>query len=156
MRQTNQQLSKSTFFSSRPPTQRKASVRKPSYASSFTMSPSSSEERQSRERFALYIKILFKLLDESDDKLMHEQAKLVVFTFTRSNRKATLIHDIQKALKHLLAESIWKKAEKLTDFYLNKKKAYHHHAAFRLALFNSFATTIDLEPTPIRTLSSSV
>jgi hypothetical protein len=120
------------------------------------MFPNSSEESQNRELFALFIKILFKLLDESDDELMHEQAKLVVFTFTRSNRKATLIHDIHKSLNNLLAQDIWEKAEKLTDFYLNEKRAYGQQTAFRLALFNSFAKTIDLEPTPISTISTQV
>ena len=82
--------------------------------------------------------ILFKLLTDSEDELMLEQAKLIVFVCNRLNKQQNLLQasnnvwgnegstgclrrDIEAKLKELVGDSLWSKAESFTQIYLNQR-----------------------------------
>ena len=92
----------------------------------------------SSSSFAVQQQILFKLLTDSEDELMLEQAKLIVFVCNRLNKQQNLLQatnnvwgnegstgclrrDIEAKLKELVGNSLWSKAESFTQIYLNQR-----------------------------------
>jgi RNase P subunit RPR2 len=107
-------------------------------------SSASSEESRLRMRFVLFVKILFKLLAQSEDELLLEQAKLTVFVCTRQRKQqlpqshshyfseaslfqtpmnTSLRNEIKIKLCEQIGDSLWTKAEAYTRMYEARKKA---------------------------------
>ena len=92
-----------------------------------TMTERRFEEPTARERFTLFIKILFKFLKKSEDELLCEQAKLIVLTYTRGGRKSNIMGDIQEALRDLVGDSTWNKAAVYTKIFLQRRNMTRKH-----------------------------
>jgi hypothetical protein len=117
----------------------------------------SQQERVLRVHFLLFVKVLFRILQKSEDELLREQAKLVILCRQSSQElRQTMATD----LKLLVGESIWDQAEEYTLFYLKNKNELKQRALIRRSIaaiqkydaqFRNTTSAIDLEPTPIRT-----
>jgi hypothetical protein len=75
-----------------------------------------------RSNFLLFIRILFRCLEKSQDELLIEQAKLVVFNCRMTEQPDQLRQSIQRELRDLVGMSTWHQAERLTIFYLRKQQ----------------------------------
>jgi hypothetical protein len=123
----------------------------------------SQQERVLRVHFLLFVKVLFRILQKSEDELLREQAKLLILCRQSSQE---LRQTMATELKLLVGESIWDQAEKYTLFYLKKKNELQQRALIRRSIaaikkyddepFRNTTSAIDFEPTPIRTPHSLV
>lgn len=82
-----------------------------------------------RVRFTLFTKILFKHLQESDDKNLFYEARAIVrqtLHLHRSNEKIfpPLFQVVEEQLRDLVGETRWRHTHKLMRFYLAKKTRF--------------------------------
>lgn len=79
-------------------------------------------DRPRRIRFAIFVKVLLKLIDE---KLVRDQAKTILHSCIKQNRLgqskyASLMDAIELPLRGLVGDSIWLCAYHYTELYHNK------------------------------------
>ena len=92
-------------------------------------SNSASENLTQRIRFALFIKVLFKLLDKNQvTSRLKDQARSIVLTCTRRNREGdpeyvNLTGMIEISLRGLVGDTLWKMAIDYTSFYISHRKS---------------------------------
>jgi hypothetical protein len=84
------------------------------------------KSRQQRFLFALFIKILFKILDESGDKELRCQARKLVLICTQKNRSGDpdylpMTSAIELRLRLFVGETHWKKAQGFLRMYIHGK-----------------------------------
>jgi len=65
-----------------------------------------------REKFLLFVKVIFRYLEKSNNKRLHQQAKAIVFECTRRNRMgdsnyASLRDAVETRLRYLLGDDAW-------------------------------------------------
>lgn len=127
----------------------------PTTSISMNDSSASSEESRLRVRFALFVKILFKLLAESEDELLLEEAKLTVFVCTKQRKQhlpqghthhfseaslfqasmnTSLRNEIKMKLCEQIGDSLWAKAEAYTRMYEARKQALTSSSTNKLDL----------------------
>jgi len=80
-----------------------------------------------KKRFLLFIKILFKSLEESADSETRDQAKEIVADCTRRNRLgdpaySPLTDAVDRRLRGLVGESYWQRAHAFMLFYLRRRE----------------------------------
>ena len=85
-----------------------------------------------REKFLLFIKILFRYLDRTDNPRLIQKAKLVVAECTRRNRMGDLNYTpLQSAVEARLRGTIgiehWTRAKMYCDYYCQTKGLVSHH-----------------------------
>jgi hypothetical protein len=109
--------------------------------------PHINSQRNQRIKFALFTKILIKLLDEKsgDEDLLKDARQLVAKTVRGSHRirdstSCCLIVSVEESLRNLVGEIHWRRAHGYMRFYVSRNpeillppKALHHmigsHAA---------------------------
>lgn len=106
----------SSLGASRPPVALAVTSDRPQRSPSFV-----TEARQ-RERFLIFIKILFKSLDEREPHL-HARAKRIVAECTRRNRLGEpdfdpLMGAIEQRLRHMVGETHWMRATAYLRHYM--------------------------------------
>lgn len=82
--------------------------------------------RAQRTRFLVFMKILFKVLEQANDYELRNQAKSIVAECTRRNRLGDpgfvpLIGAVDKRLRRLVGESRWKRASILLRHFAAKQ-----------------------------------
>jgi hypothetical protein len=87
-------------------------------------SSGSSCRRQNRIRFALFIKVLLKLID---NKLIRDQAKTIVQFSVKKNKhtrnsSSAMEEDMELSLRGLVGDSVWLCASHYTQLYFQQKK----------------------------------
>jgi hypothetical protein len=80
-------------------------------------------DRIKRIRFALFIKVLFRVIEEN--KIVSDQAKLIVTACIKqyrsgSHKYKSLMEAIESNLKGLVEDSVWRSAWHYTQLYQNK------------------------------------
>jgi hypothetical protein len=95
----------------------------------------SSPIRSRRLRFALFIKVIFKVID---DKLVRDQAKTILSSCIKLNRRgggryALLMDAIERPLRGLVGDSIWLCAYHYTELYHHTKNRLPQQRNERLA-----------------------
>ena len=86
----------------------------------------SHRSRSHREQFLLFIKILFKCLDQANEPEKREKAKKIVAECTRRNRAgdpdfSPLMEAVEKRLRGFVGEMLWRRAHLLLRHYVNKR-----------------------------------
>jgi hypothetical protein len=81
-------------------------------------------DRKRRIRFVLFVKVLFKLID---DKLLRDQAKWIIASCIRQQKRGTskytsLMRAIELPLRGLVGDSVWLCAYHYTELYQNRKR----------------------------------
>ena len=78
-----------------------------------------------RRNFLLFVKILFRLLEKTEDELLVEQARLIVFKcrMVYNNYPDHIRQIVHQELRELVGESIWNQTTKLTGYYLCKRES---------------------------------
>ncbi|CAJ1939225.1 unnamed protein product [Cylindrotheca closterium] len=90
-------------------------------------------QRLGRIRFALFLKILLKLIDS--DRLVQDQAKLIVSACIRqhrngSNKYKNIMDAIELNLRGLVQENTWRSARHYAKVFERKhRNRIQHHAA---------------------------
>jgi hypothetical protein len=82
----------------------------------------SKPDRNRRIRFAIFIKVLFKLIDQ---KIVRDQAKTILHSCIKQNRigmskYASLMDAIELPLRGLVGDSVWLCAYHYTELYHSK------------------------------------
>ena len=98
-----------------------------------------SHSSSKRVRFTLFTKILFKHLQESDDKSLFYEAQAIVrqtIHLHRSNEHIfpPLFQVVELQLRELVGETRWRHAHKLMRFYLTKKDRFAKPAPKRITI----------------------
>ena len=91
-----------------------------------------SSDYDRRVEFALFLKIIIKCLEKSEQFFLLHQARLVVMTCTRGQKMgdpsfSPLSDAIEMRLKKLISEDknnkdVWRKAKNYTDIYLTRPR----------------------------------
>jgi hypothetical protein len=81
-------------------------------------------DRKRRIRFVLFVKVLFKLID---DKVLRDQAKGIIASCIQQQKRGiskytSLMHAIQLPLRGLVGNSVWLCAYHYTELYQNRKR----------------------------------
>ncbi|GKY98347.1 hypothetical protein MPSEU_000792300 [Mayamaea pseudoterrestris] len=96
-----------------------------------------------QERFLIFIKILFKCLDKSDDPRLKPRAKAVVRECTRGNRMGDANYSpLQEAVEQRLRRHVG-------DLYWTRAKLYYDQYMIRRGFVSPHAES--MEPVPIST-----
>jgi len=79
-----------------------------------------------REHFVIFIKILFKCIEQSDDQNLRLKAKAIVNECTRRNRMGdssyTPLQDaVERRLKKMVGELYWARAKLCFEHYCRRK-----------------------------------
>jgi hypothetical protein len=79
-----------------------------------------------QERFLIFVKILFKCLEKSDDPRLKPRAKAVVTECTRGNRMGDVnympLQDaVERRLRRHVGESYWTRAKLYYDQYMLRR-----------------------------------
>ena len=79
---------------------------------------------EERQNFLMFIKILFKILKETQTPTVHNKAQRVVVECKRRNRQQDpnfipLIEALQRRLRILVGEIIWRKAHSYLHHFLS-------------------------------------
>eukprot|EP00980_Cylindrotheca_fusiformis_P003872 scaffold858_cov123-Cylindrotheca_fusiformis.AAC.48 len=90
--------------------------------------------RQRRERFLIFVKILFKCLADGNDAVVCEKAKRIVRECTRKNRMgdpkfASLFEATSSRLRSAVGESLWRRSVLLLHHFMAKRKTVTAAAA---------------------------
>jgi hypothetical protein len=98
----------------------------PSLASSYASSDAPSRFRSPRERFLVFIKILFKLLDQANEPEVRLRAKTIVAECTRRNRLgdpnfSPLMEAVERRLRGFVGEVLWRRALLLLRHFVAKR-----------------------------------
>jgi hypothetical protein len=98
----------------------------PSVASFYASSNVPSRFQSPRERFLVFIKILFRLLDEANEPEVRLRAKKIVAECTRRNRLrdpnfSPLMEAVERRLRGFVGEALWKRALLLLRHFLAKR-----------------------------------
>ena len=104
-------------------------VRVSSHPRTLRSIPASSHHaklQQQRLRFALFLKILFKRLQESDDKLLYVQAKMLVLSCSQRSRMGDmqytpLVDAIEVRLRELVGEVHWRRAHGYMRYFISSR-----------------------------------
>lgn len=91
-----------------------------------------------REKFLLFVKILFRYLDRTDNPRLTQKAKQVVAECTRRNRMGDLDYTpLQPAVEARLRGTIgvehWRRAKKYCDYYCQMNGLSLHHQVHSMA-----------------------
>eukprot|EP00429_Kryptoperidinium_foliaceum_P090724 CAMPEP_0176191100 /NCGR_PEP_ID=MMETSP0121_2-20121125/4290_1 /TAXON_ID=160619 /ORGANISM="Kryptoperidinium foliaceum, Strain CCMP 1326" /LENGTH=171 /DNA_ID=CAMNT_0017529763 /DNA_START=72 /DNA_END=583 /DNA_ORIENTATION=- len=78
--------------------------------------------KESRTKFLIFIKILFRLLEESGDELLLEQAKLAVVQCRCNASPQFLEQVVQQELRDLVGDELFSKANKYMAIYHRKQE----------------------------------
>lgn len=83
--------------------------------------------RDERVRFALFVKILFKRLDESGELTLCHKAKCLLLCVTARHRQGDpgcrpLIETLERRLRATVGETHWRRAHLLMRLYLSRNK----------------------------------
>ncbi len=81
--------------------------------------------RDQRVRFALFVKILFKRLEESDDQFLCQKAKRLLLCVTARNKQGDpgctpLIEALESRLRMMVGETHWRRSHILMRLYLSR------------------------------------
>lgn len=87
---------------------------------------SSSVTRAQRARFLIFMKILFKCLEQAHEFELRDQAKQIVAECTRRNRNGDpnftpLMDAVERRLRRLVGEAHWKKSSMLLRYFAAKQ-----------------------------------
>jgi hypothetical protein len=98
----------------------------PSVASSHASSDAPSRFRSPRERFLVFIKILFRLLDQANEPEIRLRAKTIVAECTRRNRLgdpnfSPLMEAVERRLRGFVGEVLWRRALLLLRHFVAKR-----------------------------------
>lgn len=79
-------------------------------------------------RFALFVKILFKYLDDIGEVSLSTKGRYLVRMSTKMNRKGhpafqPLLERLEKRLRDLVGEVHWRRAHGYMRYYLSKRRA---------------------------------
>jgi hypothetical protein len=90
--------------------------------------PPSSSAMSQREHFLIFIKILFKCLDQANEPEVRNKAKKIVAECTRRNRQgdldfSPLMEAVEKRLRGFVGEAKWRRALLLLRHYVNKRNS---------------------------------
>lgn len=91
-------------------------------------SPSASLPNTPRAQFLVFIKILFKCLDQANEPEIREKAKKIVAECTRRNRMGDpnfdpLMDAVQKRLRPCVGEALWRRSMLLLRHYMMSQAA---------------------------------
>ena len=91
-----------------------------------SVASTSSTIRSQREQFLIFIKILFKCLDQAGEPEVRDKAKKIVAECTRKNRLgdpafAPLMGAVEKRLRGFVGEALWRRSLVLFHHYISKK-----------------------------------
>lgn len=86
----------------------------------------SSSQRNRRARFLLFVKIIFKSLEDSGDKRLHLQAKALISDIRRRNRMGdptcfSFVDAVELRLRELVGSSYWRRAQAYMHYYIIRK-----------------------------------
>lgn len=98
-------------------------------ASSSSFAGEGNITKAHRARFLVFIKILFKCLDQANEHQIRDQAKKIVAECTRRNRMGDpnftpLIDAVEKRLRRFVGESHWRKASLLLRHFAAKHNGF--------------------------------
>ena len=84
-------------------------------------------DHEKRVEFALFLKVLLRCLEKSNQSLLLQQARLVVVTCTRGNRMgdpsfSPLSSAIEMRLRKLIGDHEWQQAKNYTRFYQRRQE----------------------------------
>jgi len=90
----------------------------------------------SKMRLMVFIKIILKCLDQSDDPSISLEAKRVIHECTKMNREGhpdyiPLDDAINRALRLAVGEVNWRRAEKLMDHYISMQNSQTPYKSFK-------------------------
>ncbi len=74
-----------------------------------------------RKNLLIFVKILFRLLQQAGDELLLEQAKRIVVQCRHNTSPRHLDHTIAKELKYVVGEHFFMKAKRLLTIYLRRR-----------------------------------
>ena len=112
---------------------------------------SNDTQRGKRARFVLFVKILFKCLEQSGDAFLIQQTKRLISDFSKISRNTShslqmfqygdsnIASSMESQLRGLVGESNWKRAEKYMKYYIARQGSYF----MRSAKANSATTGIN-------------
>jgi len=97
----------------------------PSVASTQWSTSSATATRAQRTRFLVFMKILFKVLDQAQEHEILDRAKQIVAECTRRNRSGDpsyvpLMDAVETRLRRYIGESYWRKASMLLRHFVLK------------------------------------
>jgi hypothetical protein len=75
-----------------------------------------------RKNLLIFVKILFRLLQQAGDELLLEQAKRIVAQCRHNTSPHHLDHTIAKELKYVVGEHFFMKAKRLLTIYLRRRQ----------------------------------
>lgn len=83
--------------------------------------------RDDRVRFALFVKILFKRLEESGDQALCDKAKRLLASITSRNKQgdpgcSPLIEALETRLRAMVGETHWRRSHLLMRVYLSRNR----------------------------------
>ena len=95
-------------------------------SSGESVASTNSTIRSQREQFLVFIKILFKCLDQANEPEVRNKAKRIVAECTRRNRLgdpgyAPLMAAVEKRLRTFVGEALWRRSLLLLRHYMAKK-----------------------------------
>ena len=83
-------------------------------------------EQEQRSRFALFLKILFKRLENAGDTQVQQQAKRAVFVCTRRKKMGdssfSLVDTVEDQLRSIVGEEHWIRSHAYMRYYINRNQ----------------------------------